>query len=188
MRYRLRVVELQAIARDLDEICRRKRAEPEFDRRVRGIHRDHAVDVELVVVDVRRKRADRGRPDAVVAFRHRVWLAIDLADDADLFRIRRPEAQRHRAIRVHLRRDDGGRTRTAATGLRRTARSRAGRRGRRLRQARSRETDDTHQNDTCISKHSSGPLFEELTMFESSLIPSNQFPVASSYQSAVPAH
>jgi hypothetical protein len=49
------VVEL--VAGDLEHIGRRKGAESQLDSRVDGIHRDHAVDIELVIVDVGREGA-----------------------------------------------------------------------------------------------------------------------------------
>ena len=117
VRHVARVVEL--VAGHLEHARRRERAESELHRGVSRIHRDDAVGVELVVVDVGRERADRHRPDAVLAFRHRVGLAVELADERDFLRVRRAEAQRHRLVGMDLGRDDRRAAASAASTLRR---------------------------------------------------------------------
>ena len=99
-------------------------AEPELDRRVDGVHRNHAVDVELIVVDVGRERADGHRPDAGLILGHRVGLAIELANQRDLLRVRGAEAEGDGVVDLHLGRDE-----------RRPAAPAAATRGRRLRRS-----------------------------------------------------
>ena len=97
MRHVTRVIEL--VTWDLEHARRRERAEPELDRWIGRVHRDDAVDVELVVVDVGRERPDLHFPDAVLVLRHRVGLAVELADERDLFRVRCTVAQRDASCR-----------------------------------------------------------------------------------------
>ncbi len=116
VRHVARVIEL--VAGHLEHARRRERAESELHRRVPGIHRDDAVGVELVVVDVGRERPDRHRPDAVLALGHRVGLAVELADERDFLRVRRAEAQCHRLVGVDLGRHDRRAAASAASSLR----------------------------------------------------------------------
>jgi hypothetical protein len=131
VRHLARVVEL--VARHFDHAGGGECAEPELDRGVDGVHGDHAVGVELVVVDVRRERPDRHRPDAVVAFRHRMCLAVELADDGHFLGVRGAEAERHRAIRADLGRDHRRPAPSAAASLTLRRRGRPRRRLWRLR-------------------------------------------------------
>ena len=120
MRHVTRVIEF--VAGNLEHARRRERAEPELDRWIGRVHRDDAVDVELVVVDVGRERPDLHFPDAVLVLRHRVGLAIELADERDLFRIRGAITERDRLVRIDFGRDDRRPTASAATALRRRGR------------------------------------------------------------------
>ena len=120
MRHVARVIEL--VARDLEHARRRERAESKLDRWIGRVHRDDAVDVELIVVDVWRERPDLHFPDAVLVLRHRVGLAIELADERDLFGIRGAITERDRLVRIDFGRDYRRPTASAATALRRRGR------------------------------------------------------------------
>ena len=120
MRHVARIIEF--VAGNLEHARRRERAEPELDRWIGRIHRDDAVDVELVVVDVGRERPDLHFPDAVLVLRHRVGLAIELADEHDLFRIRGAITERDRLVRMDFWRDYRRPTASPATALRRRGR------------------------------------------------------------------
>ena len=121
VRHVARIIEF--VAGNLEHARRRERAEPELDRWIGRVHRDDAVDIELVVVDVWRERPDLHFPDAVLVLRHRIGLAIELADERDLFGIRGAITERDRLVRIDFGRDDRRPTASAATALRRRGRS-----------------------------------------------------------------
>ncbi len=152
VRHVTRVIEL--VAGNLEHARRRERAEPELDRWVGRVHRDDAVDVELVVVDVGRERPDLHFPDAVLVLRHRVGLAIELADERDLFGIRGAVAERDRLVRIDFGRDDRRPTASAATALRRRGRPGLARRWLTRRSLRARHAHCEHRRHQPVSSPS----------------------------------
>src|SRR5579859_7788762 len=115
MRHRLCVVEDKAIARDFYEACRGKCAETELHGRILRVHRNYAINAELIIVNVRREGANCGGPHAIVSLGHGVVLAVNLADHDDFPGVGRAEAQRDGVVRIHLRRYHCGSTSAAAT-------------------------------------------------------------------------
>ena len=112
VRHRLDVVELRPVARHLDDADGAEPAVAVLGVGVQRVERGDAVDVEGVGVDVGRQRADRDAPDAVVASRQRVRLAVELAGRDHALRVRRAIPQRDAAVGADLGRCEGG------TGLR----------------------------------------------------------------------
>ena len=106
VRYRLRVVEGRRRMLDFEHARNRAGRRAGLQLWIGGIDRSHAVDREVVVVNLGRNRADRHAPDAVRIFREASWAVEKLAREDHLISLRRVQAKRHAAVRQNVWRDE----------------------------------------------------------------------------------
>ena len=90
---------------DFEHARNRARRRPGLQLRIGGIDRSHAVDREVVMVNLRSNRADRHAPESVRVFREASWAVEKLAREDHLISLRRVQAKRYAAVRQNVRRD-----------------------------------------------------------------------------------
>ena len=107
VRYRLRVVEGRRWMLDFEHARNRAGRRACLQLRIGRIDGPHAVDREVVVINLGLNRADCHTPDAVGVSRKVPWRVQELARDDHLISLRCIQPKRHAAVRQNVRRYEG---------------------------------------------------------------------------------